>query len=72
MNKKTFTLAMFFLVVTLGWLGVNIYGAWIGRSCAMDLIIAVLFCIAAAGMVHNEFNKKKRKHLSEVNKNKIP
>lgn len=73
MNKKTFTLALFFLCLTLAWLGVNIYWLMTKSQCRMfDLVIAVLFVLAAAGMVHNEFNKKKRKHLYEVNKHKIP
>ena len=45
MNKKTFTLAVIFLICALGWLGANVY---------------------------NEFNKKKCRHLDEVNKHKIP
>ena len=30
------------------------------------------FKAAAAGMVYNEFHKKKRRHLDEVDKHKIP
>ena len=31
MNKKTFTVAVIFLIVTLVWLGVNIFWAKIGK-----------------------------------------
>lgn len=31
MNKKTFTLALLFLCVTLVWLGVNLYWDYVGR-----------------------------------------
>lgn len=74
MNKKTFTLAVIFLCVALVWLGVNIY--WIREQVhcvgTFDLIISVLFVLAGAGMVYNECQKKKRQHLEQVNKNKIP
>lgn len=74
MNKKTFTLAVIFLCVTLVWLGVNIYWVLTRNCCvhAFDVAIAVLFVLAGAGMVYNEFKKKKRRHLHEVNKYKIP
>lgn len=74
MNKKTFTLAVIFLCVTLVWLGVTIYWAFRNRDCVcvFDVVIAVLFVLAAAGMVYNERNKKKRRHLEEINKYKIP
>ena len=72
MNKKTFTLAVIFLVVTLGWLGVNIYWALTRQNNLFDLVVALLFVAAGVGMVYNEVNKKKRKHLDEVNKYKIP
>lgn len=74
MNKKTFTLAVIFLVLTLVWLGTNIYWRVTRSNCvnAFDLVIGVLFVAAAVGMVYNEFHKKKCKHLDEVNKYKIP
>ena len=37
-----------------------------------DLVVGVLFVAAGVGMVYNEFNKKKCRHLDEVNKHKIP
>lgn len=72
MNKKTFTVAMIFLIVTLVWLGVNIYWTFSHRNTAFDLVVAVLFVLAGVGMVYNEFHKRKRRHLHEVNKYKIP
>lgn len=74
MNKKTFTLAVIFLVLTLIWLGTNIYWRVTLSNCvnAFDLVVGVLFVAAGIGMVYNEFHKKKCKHLDEVNKYKIP
>ena len=74
MNKKTFTLAVIFLVLTLVWLGLNVYWKVIHSNCVhvIDFIIGIMFVAAAAGMVYNEFHKKKRRHLDEVDKHKIP
>ena len=70
MNKKTFTVAVIFLIVTLVWLGVNIFWALSNSNCIFDLVVAVLFVLAGVGMVYNECHKRKRKHLDEVNKYK--
>lgn len=74
MNKKTFTLAVIFLVLTLVWLGLNVYWKFTHSNCVhvIDFIIGIMFVAAAAGMVYNEFHKKKRRHLDEVDKHKIP
>lgn len=72
MNKKTFTVAVIFLIVTHVWLGVNIFWALSNSNCIFDLVVAVLFVLAGVGMVYNECHKRKRKHLDEVNKYKIP
>ena len=74
MNKKTFTLAIAFLVLTLVWLGTNIYWRVTHSNCVntFDFIVGILFVAAAAGMVFNEYLKKKRKHLDEVDKYNIP
>lgn len=74
MNKKTFTLAVIFLVLTILWLGANVYWRITRSNCvnAFDFVVGVLFVLAAAGMVWNEFHKKKRRHLHEVNRHKIP
>lgn len=74
MNKKTFTLALVFLCLTLLWFGLNVYWLIAGGYCVskFDLFIAVLFVLAGVGMVCNEFKKKKRRHLDDVNKHKIP
>ena len=61
MNKKTFTLALVFFCATVVWLGVNIY--W---------LVAFLFVLAGAGMTWNEYKKKRRRHLDEVNPHKLP
>lgn len=73
-NKKTFTLAVLFLILALVWLGTNIYWYASRSNCAsaLDLLIGLLFVLAGAGMVYNEFHKKKRRHIDEVNKHKIP
>lgn len=72
MNKKTFTVALLFLIGTLAWLGVNIYWVWIGHCRIFGLFIPLLCVLAGVAMVLNEVNKKKLKHLEEVNKHKIP
>lgn len=74
MNKKTFTLALAFLILTLVWLGTNIYWRVTHANCVhvFDFIVGVLYVAAAVGMVYNEYHKKKRKHLDEVDKYKIP
>ena len=73
-NKKTLTLAVVFLVLSLVWLGTNIYWRVTHSNCVsvIDFVIGFLFVLAGAGMVYNEFNKKKRRHIDEVNKHKIP
>ncbi len=61
MNKKTFTVAVIFLIVTLVWLGVNIFWALSNSNCIFDLVVAVLlFVLAGVGMVYNEMWKRKR------------
>ena len=72
MNKKTFTLALMFLVVTVAWLGVNIYWALNHRNNVFDMVVALLFVAAGVGMVYNELKKKKCRHLDEVNRHQIP
>lgn len=72
MNKKTFTVALLFLIATLVWLGVNIYWTFSGRGRVFDLVVAVLFVLAGLGMVYNESNKRKCRHIDEVNKHQIP
>ena len=51
MNKKTFTLAIVFLVLTLVWLGTNIYWRVPHSNCVntFDFIVGILFVAAAAG-----------------------
>lgn len=72
MNKKTFVVAVIFLIGTITWLGVNIYWDITGKLGIFDTVIAAFFVVFAAAMVYNESCKKKRKHLIEVNKHKIP
>lgn len=74
MNKKTFTLALLFFCATLVWLGITIRWFCIRRHCVswFDLAVALLFVIAGCGMTVHEFRKKKRTHLEEVNRHKIP
>ena len=53
-NKKTFTLAVVFLVLSLVWLGTNIY--WrvthFNWGSVIDFVIGFLFVLAGAGVVH--------------------
>lgn len=74
MNKKTFTVAVLFLLATLVWLGVNVYWVATHKHCvsAFDLVIGVVFVAAGVVMVYNEVKKKRCRHLEEVNKHQIP
>lgn len=74
MNKKTFTLAVIFLICALGWLGVNVYWRVTHSNCVnvFDLVVGVLFVAAGIGMVYNEMKKKRCRHLDEVNRHQIP
>ena len=48
MNKKTFTLAVIFLICALGWLGANVYWRVTRSNCVnvFDLVVGVLFVAA--------------------------
>lgn len=72
MNKKTFAVAVLFFCVSLAWLVVNIF--WTVKHCntMVDLVISVFFFLAGVGMVYNECKKKKRRHLADVDKTRIP
>lgn len=74
MNRKTFCVAVIFLCLTLVWFGLNVY--WLithAKSVHLfDLLVGLLFVAAGAGMVYHEFNKKKRRHLADVDKSHIP
>ena len=50
MNKKTFTLAVIFLICALGWLGANVYWRVTRSNCVnvFDLVVGVLFVAADA------------------------
>lgn len=74
MNKKTFALALMFLVATLVLLGLNLRDyLFIGhRVTLFDLLMSALYVAAAGGMVCREFRKKRRRHLSDVDKHRIP
>lgn len=72
MNKKAFGLAVLFLCATLAWLVVSILWFFKGRCSAFDVLVALLAFAAGSGMAWNESHKKKRRHLSEVDKNRIP
>ena len=72
--NKDFYFSRDFLICALGWLGANICVMVTRSNCVnvFDLVVGVLFVAAGVGMVYNEFNKKKCRHLDEVNKHKIP
>ena len=74
MNKKTFILALTFFCATLVWLGVNIRWFITCRGCVsrFDLLVALLFAAAGAGITLHEFRKKKRTHLEDADKHQIP
>ncbi len=67
MNKKTFTVALIFLCLTLVWLVVNFIwylhdGKW------SEIVVPVLLVAAGFYMVYSEFHKRKRRHIEEVKK----
>lgn len=74
MNKKTFVLALLFLCLTAAWFGISLYWFFARRAYVgwFDLLIALCFVAAGAGMTVHEFRKKKRVHLDEVNRHQIP
>lgn len=74
MNKKTFALAVLFFCATLAWFLLILYWRFVAGHYVntFDLVVSVLCVIAGSGMVYHEFRKKKRRHLDEVNKHKIP
>lgn len=72
MNKKTFILSAVFFIVALAWLGINIYWVATGRNVWVRLLVPVVAVGAGFAMVYNECKKKRRRHLCDVDKNKIP
>ena len=72
MNKKTFTLALLFLCLTLVWFGVNVYWDITRHLDLYNTVLSLLFVVFGAAMTWNEAKKKKRRHVEEVDKTKIP
>lgn len=72
MNKKTFTLALLFFCATLVWLGFIIYWDIVDRVSIYNTFVALLFVVFSGAMVWNEWHKKRRRHIEEVNRNQIP
>ncbi len=70
MNKKTFSVAMLFLFVTIVWLVIELVWYFGSAYCssARELILPVLFVVAAVLMVWREYHRKKRKHVEDVKK----
>ena len=56
----------------LVFLQILILGKAFEKKNFLQVVVGVLFVAAGVGMVYNEFNKKKCRHLDEVNKHKIP
>lgn len=72
MNKKTFTLALLFLCLTLVWFGINVYWDITRHLDVYNTLLSLLFVIFGAVMTWNEAKKKKRRHIEEVDRTKIP
>lgn len=74
MNRKTFVLALAFFALTLALFGAVVYFACTQPVYVdwFDFLFAGGCVCAAALMVRNEYKKKKRRHLDEVNPHKIP
>ncbi len=66
MNKKTFTVAIVFLFVTVLWLAFELVWFFAGYIHAHKLILPVLFVVAAVVMCWREYHRKKRKHVEDV------
>ena len=74
MNKKTFAWAVLFQLLTLVWLGYALFEL-VGCCCAghiWNVFVALVAAGAAGCIVYNEFGKKRRVHLEDVNPHKIP
>ena len=72
MNRKTFAVAAIFFLASLAWFVINVVWAVARRGSMADLLIALFFLIAGIGMMYNEYHKKKRRHLADVHKPRIP
>lgn len=68
MNKKTFFVALLFLLLTLSLLAFALYCSLshMAHITGFDYLLAIVFVAAAACMVYNEFKKKRRRHLDEA------
>ena len=66
MNKKTFTVALLFLFVTIAWWTVNIIWFIHGTTQWFRLIMPTVFVACASIMTWREFKQKKRKHVEDV------
>ncbi|MEE1098637.1 MAG: hypothetical protein UHY58_01810 [Alistipes sp.] len=66
MNKKTFTVAVIFMIVTVAWLAFELYFYFAGYIKRQELVLPVVFVIAAVIMCWREFIRKKRKHVEDV------
>ena len=71
-NKKTVTLALRCRGLTLVWFGVNVYWDITRQLDVYKTVWSLLFVVFGAAMTWNEAKKKKRRHVEEVDKTKIP
>ena len=53
MNKKTFTLALLFLCLTLVWFGINVYWDITRHLDVYNTLLSLLFVIFGAAMTWN-------------------
>lgn len=68
MNKKTFTVALMFLFVTILWLTFELVWYCAGHIPLHELWFPILFVLAAVLMTWREYHRKKRKHVEDVKK----
>ncbi len=68
MNKKSFLVAVLFLLLTLALFGFAIYCSvkHLTHITLFDYLLAVVFVAAGVGMVYNEYKKKRRRHIEEA------
>lgn len=68
MNKKSFLVALLFLLLTLALFGFAIYCSVkrVTHITLFDYLLAIVFVAAGVGMVYNEYKKKRRRHIEEA------
>lgn len=77
MNKKTFVYSLVWFVIAVTWLVFLVVEAIERNACFsmrlfFHLFLAIVLVLSGGASVVNEFKKKRRRHIEDVHKNKIP